>query len=317
MHAPAAQGYISRYFTSAEGLKLHYREYQGPANAPLTVICVPGLTRNARDFEALAPHLAAKYHVWVLELRGRGLSAYADDPMTYVPATYVRDVIALFQQTGLKHAAFVGTSLGGIVSTLFAAVMPAKVLGVVINDIGPELNPVGLGRIGSLVGKSRPINNWDDAIWAIRDIDGPVFPHYGAADWDRVARRRFVENADGSLRADYDLNISKPFAVPGTMPDLWPFFRRLKGIPALLIRGGTSDLLAPATVTRMTEALPGLRAVETPNIGHAPYLDEPEALNAIDAFLAQLPRSVGALTSLCRTLGAWGFMLRLKLRGVV
>ena len=316
MHAPAVPAYVSRTYTSADGLKLHYRDYQGPADAPFTVICVPGLTRNARDFEALAPHLATKYRVWCLDLRGRGLSAYATDPMTYVPATYVRDVIALFQQTALKQAAFVGTSLGGIVSTLFAAVMPAKVLGVVVNDIGPELDPAGLARIGSLVGRSRPIATWDDAIAAIEDIDRTVFPDYGPADWDRVARRRFVENPDGTLRSDYDLNISKPFAKPGLMPDLWPFFRRLEAIPALVIRGALSDLLSTTTVTRMTVALPRLAAVEVPNRGHAPYLDEPMALAAIDDFLAGLPHRVGALTAIRRTLGAWRFMIQLKLSGV-
>jgi pimeloyl-ACP methyl ester carboxylesterase len=312
----ADQTFVSRFYLSDDGLKLHYREYAGPPSAPMTVLCIPGLTRNARDFEELAPHLAARYRVWCLELRGRGDSAYAKDPMTYTPATYVRDVATLFKATGLGRAAFIGTSLGGLVSTLFTALMPAKVLGVILNDIGPDIDAKGLARIAGYLGKSRPITTWDEAADAIRDLDGVIYPDYTRDDWMRMARRRFVQNAEGAFRPNYDLDISKPFAGAAT-PDLWPFFERLRDIPAMVIRGATSDLLAAETVERMRARVPTLAAVEVPNRGHTPNLDEPMALSAIDDFLAKLPRRVGPLTAARRTVGALTFLARLKRAGTI
>ena len=147
----------SRYYTSSDGLKLHYRDYPGPPSPRLNVLCIPSLTRNGRDFEDLASHLAQTYRVLCVELRGRGLSEYVKDPMTYVSEVYVRDMAALLASEGLSYVALIGTSLGGIVSMIMSAIIPAKILGVVINDIGPEINPVGLARIASYAGKTRPI----------------------------------------------------------------------------------------------------------------------------------------------------------------
>ena len=166
--------FTSRFYTSPDGLKLHYRDYPGPSNAPFAVLCIPGLTRNARDFEELAPHLAAKYRVLCVELRGRGLSEYAKDPMTYVPPVYVRDVAALIKAASLSQVALIGTSLGGIISMVLAGVMPAKLLGVVLNDIGPEIDPAGLARIAGYLGKTKPVTTWDEAAAAVQ-ITKPVF----------------------------------------------------------------------------------------------------------------------------------------------
>ncbi len=283
----------------------------------MTVVCIPGLTRNARDFEDVAPHLATRYRVICVELRGRGLSAYADDPMTYVPATYVKDIIALLNSAGLMRVAVIGTSLGGIISMLLAALVPERLLGVVINDIGPELDPAGLARIGSYVGRTKPIENWADAAAAIEAIDGVIFPEYKGDDWVRMARRRFVESPQGGLKADYDLNISKPFIATAKAVDLWPFFQAFRMLPVLAIRGALSDLLAPAVFDRMQADLPHLKRVTVPNRGHAPYLDEPEARNAIDAFLDSLPRDLGPLTVLERKAKAIALLVRLKLKGVI
>ncbi len=309
--------FTSRFYTSPDGLKLHYRDYSGPANAPLTVLCIPGLTRNARDFEALAPHLATRYRVLCAELRGRGLSEYAKDPSTYVPPVYARDIAALIKSTGLAQVALIGTSLGGIISMILAGVMPAKLLGVVLNDIGPEIDPAGLARIAGYLGKTKPITTWDEAAAAVQMLDGTIYPGYQQADWLKMARRRFVQNPDGSFRPDYDLNISKPFAGSTAAVDLWPFFLSMKRIPVLAIRGGTSDLLNPAVFARMKQELPHLRQATVPPHGHAPYLDEPEALEAIDSFLATLPPRLGPLTVLSRTIGSFLFLARLKISGII
>jgi len=309
--------FTSRYYTSPDGLKLHYRDYAGPPDAPFTVLCIPGLTRNARDFEELAPHLAGKYRVLSAELRGRGLSEYAQDHSTYVPAVYVRDIAALIKSLGLKHVAIIGTSLGGIVGMILSAIQPASVLGLVLNDIGPEIDPTGVARIASYLGKTKPINSWDDAAEAIKMLDAVIYPHYQPADWQKLARRRFTQSPEGGFRPDYDLNISKAFGGSAAAVDLWPFFKTLKHIPTLAIRGGTSDLLSPEAFARMKHELPHLQQVTVPQHGHAPYLDEPEAIQGIDAFLAQLPHWLGFGTILSRNLRAMAFLVRLKLKGVI
>jgi len=309
--------FTSRFYTSADGLKLHYRDYPGPPTAPFAVLCIPGLTRNARDFEELAPHLATRYRVICADLRGRGLSEYAKDPATYVPPVYVRDMAALMNAAGLTQVALIGTSLGGIISMIMAGVMPAKLLGVVLNDIGPELDPAGLTRISGYLGKSNPITNWDEAAAAIQRLDGIIYPGYQQDDWLKVARRRFVQMPDGTFRPDYDFNISKPFSGSAGAVDLWPFFKAMKRIPVLAIRGGTSDLLNPAVFARMKQELVHLHQVTVPNHGHAPYLDEPEALQAIDSFLAGLPSRLGPLTVMGRTLNSILFLIRLKMKGVI
>ncbi len=315
--AADSAAFISRFYTSPDGLKLHYRDYAGPPDARLTVVCIPGLTRNARDFEDVAPHLASRYRVICAELRGRGLSAYASDPMTYVPATYVRDIIALLDSAGLMRVAVIGTSLGGIISMILASVVPHRLLGVVINDIGPELDPVGLARIGSYVGRSKPVHTWDEAAAAIEAIDGAIFPEYKVADWVRMARRRFVEAPEGGLKANYDLNISKPFIATARAVDLWPFFKSFRMMPILAIRGALSDLLSTGIFEKMQAAVPNLMRVTVPNRGHAPYLDEPEARGAIDAFLDSLPRAIGPLTALKRKAASMTLLLRLKLKGAI
>lgn len=309
--------FTSHYYTSRDGLTLHYREYPGPPAAALTVLCIPGLTRNARDFEVLAPHLAQRYRVICAELRGRGLSAYAPDPATYVPATYVRDIAALLDNARLKHVAVIGTSLGGIIAMIMAGVMPSRLLGVIINDIGPELDAAGLTRIGSYVGKGKPITTWDEAAAVIEAMDRVIYPDYAAGDWHRMARRRFVERPEGGLRPDYDLNISKPFASSAANINLWPFFCGLRRIPALAIRGETSDLLSPGVFSRMKEEVPNLRQVTVPMRGHAPGLDEPIAISAIDQFLANLPPRLGPVRAAQRSFHAALLLVRLKLAGVL
>lgn len=309
--------FTSRFYNSPDGLRLHYRDYAGPPNPSMTVVCIPGLTRNARDFEDVAPHLATRYRVICVELRGRGLSAYAADPMTYVPATYVKDIIALLNAAGLMRVAVIGTSLGGIISMLLASVIPERLLGVVINDIGPELDPVGLARIGSYVGRTKPIESWADAAAAIEAIDGAIFPEYKGEDWVKMARRRFVENPEGGLKADYDVNISKPFMSTAKAVNLWPFFHSFRMIPILAIRGALSDLLSPAVFDRMQADIPHLKRVTVPNRGHAPYLDEPEARAAIDAFLDALPRDIGPITVLKRKAKAIALLIGLKMKGLI
>ncbi len=306
----------SRTYTSFDGLQLHYRDYPAAGagqGAKATVLCLPGLTRNARDFEDLAAHLAERGHrVLCADLRGRGGSAFASDPMTYVPAVYVRDIETLLDVNGLADVAIVGTSLGGILAMIVAAVMPYRLLGAVLNDVGPDLDPAGMARIGQFVGKSVPVATWDEAAAAIQRGEAAFYPGFRPEDWMRQARRRFVLMPDGRLRADYDLDIAKPFAVAFAPVSLWPFFASFREIPVLAVRGGLSDLLSAEGFARMKQVKPDLEQVTVANRGHVPLFDEPEIAPVLDRFLARLPPHLGAMARLKRRARAAVFLWKAR-----
>lgn len=284
-----------RLWTSADGLSLFARDYAGAAGSErLPVICLHGLTRNSRDFETVAPHIARTTGRRVLapDMRGRGRSAYDPNPLNYIPLVYAGDVITLMDHLGLARAAFIGTSLGGLVTMTLAAMRPDLVAGAVLNDIGPELPRGGMARIGGYVGRPAPVTNWAEAAAYARDINPPVLPH--VRDWDAFARRLFREDEGGRPVLDYDLEIAWGFksAKPTDPPtaDLWPLFSGLaKDRPLLLVRGAASDLIDDEIAARMAAAAPSMRQVILPGVGHAPTLEEPEAMAAIEALLAEVP----------------------------
>ena len=283
-----------RHWTSEDGLRLHYRDYAGPGAGPeakAPVICIPGLTRNARDFEDLAARLATKRRVLSLDLRGRGDSAYAKDPATYTPLTYVADLQALLDQAGITRFVAIGTSLGGLVAMLFAAGHADRLAGAVFNDVGPEVSGVGLARIGGYVGQGRSFETWMHAARALQESQGEMFPDFDIADWLTLAKRSMTLGSNGRIVFDYDMKISEPLAASAPTstgaapPDLWPLWRVLAGRPVLVLRGAMSDILSPETAARMIAEVPDAELVTLPRIGHAPTLDEPEAVAAIERLL--------------------------------
>ena len=290
-----ANNFVDRWWKSKDGLKLHARDYAGAAgDARLPVVAIHGLTRNARDFEDVAPYIAATgRRVLALDVRGRGESAYDPTPMNYHPATYAHDVVALFDQMGVSRAIFLGTSMGGIITMALSAILPPAIAGAILNDVGPEVSPVGLARIASYVGKAAPVHSWEDAAAAVKLNNEVALPHYTAADWLAFARRTFRAGEDGVPKLDYDMDITAPLRAVGNAalaPALWPMFKKLaRKRPILTIRGATSDILDPKTVKKMQRAAPHMGYVEIPNIGHAPMLDEPAAKSAILDFLSKAP----------------------------
>ena len=275
------------YWDSADGLRLHYRDYSGPATrTPL--ICMPGLTRNARDFEPIAELLGGKRRMIAIDFRGRGDSAYAKDPMSYMPITYMQDVDALLRQLDLKGFITLGTSLGGIVSMLLATMWKEKMKGAILNDVGPEIGAKGAERIRSYVGQGRSFETWMHAARAMAEAHGSVYPDYKLDDWLRLAKRTCKLSGNGRIVFDYDMKIAEPFKLPGgeTGVDLWPVFDSLSGVPLLVLRGATSDILEKPVATKMLKKHGGATLVTVPRVGHAPSLDEPEALEAIKGFLA-------------------------------
>lgn len=287
-----------RSFTSGDGLRLHFRDYAcldaaGGSRAP--VICIPGLTRNARDFEDLAPRLAQHRRVLCVDLRGRGDSDYARDPMTYVPTQYVTDIEALLAQEAIARFVAIGTSLGGLVTMLMAWANPSRIAGAVMNDIGPEIEPAGLARIRDYVGQGRAFETWMHGAWALQESQGETYPDFDPGDWLRMAKRTMALGSGGRIAFDYDMNIADPIEAAAKIesadapaPDLWPAWRALAKAPLLLLRGERSDILSAHNATRMVDEAPGSTLVTVPRVGHAPTLDEPVSVAAIEALLARV-----------------------------
>lgn len=253
--------------------------------APL--LCLPGLTRNGRDFTAVAARYAPDRFVARLDLRGRGGSSIAD-PATYTPGVYATDVVAVLDALGIDRAVLLGTSLGGTVSMLVAATAPERVAGVVLNDVGPKLEPEGIRRIRSYAGRLPSCATWEEAAAQIRTLAGPVAPLVPDEAWERMVREQYREFAPGVIRPDHDPAIAQGLgdADPEDLPTTWPLFEALAGVPTLLLRGELSDLLGADTVAEMRRRKPDLVVVTVPERGHCPLLDEPVSLAALDAFLA-------------------------------
>ena len=285
------QQWLDRWFETDDGLAIHARDYPGPYADARTVVCLHGLTRNAADFEGLCEHFRDRYRMLAIEQRGRGLSERDPDPSHYQVGRYVQDTLGMLDDLAIEHPVLIGTSMGGLMSMLMLAAAPARYRGAVLNDIGPVVEASGLARIQGYVGKGEPVTSWAEAAAAARASNGDAFPEFDEAAWLAFARRLFRERADGRLELDYDPAIAQPLtanadtAVP---PDLWNVFDAMGRTPLLVVRGALSDILSAATVAEMQRRRPDLQAVEVPRVGHAPMLDEPTALTAIEAFLARV-----------------------------
>jgi pimeloyl-ACP methyl ester carboxylesterase len=284
-----------RHWTSADGLRLHFRDYPGSAALP-PLLCLPGLTRNARDFEGLAPAFAGLSdggrRVICPDFRGRGESDYARDPASYNPPQYAADLELLLAQEAISRFAVIGTSLGGLVAMLLAAAGPGRIAGAVLNDIGPQIEPAGLARIVDSVGQGRSHESWMHTARALQEAHGAIYPDFDLARWLTHAKRLMALGGNGRIVFDYDMMIAEPIAAAGAPgapppPDLWPLWRALAACPALLLRGESSDVLSEATAHRMIGEAPGCRMITVPRVGHAPTLDEPESVSAIRALLAR------------------------------
>src|SRR5580704_3178193 len=281
--------YTENFWTSHDGLRLYARVYPGPDPLARTVLCLHGLTRNSRDFEELAPHLQRHYRVIVPDVRGRGLSARDPNPQNYQPAIYLQDILALLDSVDAQQVAVIGTSMGGLLAMMLAVGSRDRISGVVLNDMGPEVDPKGLDRIKGYAGRLPSPKNWDEAIAQTRSMFGEAWPNLSPQRWSALTRRGYREDEKGGLNVDADPMIGEMLrAAPAASANLWPFWKALRGIPMLAIRGAQSDILSAATFAKMKAENPELVQLEVAQRGHVPLLDEPECLAAIDAFLAQL-----------------------------
>ena len=282
------------YWWSKDGLRLHYRDYPAnPRSRQLPIICIPGLTRNARDFADVADRLAGKRRMVLVELRGRGDSAPAKDPMSYDAMVYLDDLDILVRELGFDRFVLFGTSLGGMLSMLIAHSWPGKAAGVLLNDIGPTIERAGLNRIRSYVGRGSSFPTWLHAARGLSEVHRAAYPDFGLDDWLAMAKRLCRLTSAGRIVLDYDSALAEPLKAPGgeLAPDLWPLMDGLKPIPSLLVRGKLSDILSSDTADRMQAELPLMERVEIERVGHTPLLTEPECEAAIDRLLARIARA--------------------------
>ena len=275
----------ANFFESKDGLKLYYRDF-GKDRPGTPVICLPGLTRNSRDFEELATYLSSRRRVITPDLRGRGFSQHDPEWRNYHPATYVQDTWTLLDSLGIDGIIVIGTSLGALCAMAMSAQQSARIAGVVMNDIGPEINPAGLARVQEYTGRVPPVKNWDEAAAQTKEIYGEWLPGLTDDDWHTMARRGYRENEDGVPELDIDSNIGEAVRKVGPQKgDPWALFDTLIDTPVLLLWGLMSDILTEDIVDKMKARKEDLDVVGVSNRGHVPLLDEPECLAAIESFL--------------------------------
>lgn len=283
--------FSSHFFHTQDDLRLHYREYGSRHSHRTPLLCLSGLTRNAKDFDAIARRHAATRRVLALDCRGRGLSGYDPDPGNYQATVYLSDIHHLLAVAQVERVVVLGTSMGGILAMGMSAAMPAALAGVILNDIGPVVAEDGRQRIADHVGTDTHLPSFDAAAGLWRSTYLHAYPKLDPAGWLRIARATFTEDARrGGVRLDYDLAIATGLRQQAKtpLPDLWPLFRGLRHVPVLALRGALSDILDTDTFVQMKREHAGLTAVTIPDVGHVPLLDEPAAEAAIDAYLEHL-----------------------------
>lgn len=299
-------------FKTRDGLSLFYREFGEESGAKRTALCLPGLTRNSKDFIKLAEYLsnpdydgpAGPFRVICPDLRGRGQSDHDPKWKNYNPAVYVQDVWRLLEELGIDRVTVIGTSLGGIMAMIMAWQRPERLNAVVLNDIGPHISRAGIDRIMGYAGQVEGIESWDEAVAQVRAKYEIAYPGMPDSFWRDYARRTFRESEDGKIIAEVDPNIRVAMkrssksrnilrwfnklrlvrAIRGVPINPWDTFKAVT-MPCLVLRGEFSDVLSEETVNEMAKVKPDLVHVTVKGRGHVPLLDEPEALAAIDAFL--------------------------------
>lgn len=283
-----------RFVSAPDGLKLHYVEYGSSFDAGAPVVCLPGVTRSAEDFEPLARALAfggrKRRRVLALDYRGRGKSEWDRKWENYNLGVENADILSLLDAVEIRDAIVVGTSRGGLHAMTFAAARPTLLRAVVLNDVGPVVEPLGLMRIKSYVGKMPQPRNWDEAVDIVKATMSAQFTGLSQRDWEGYARRTFEEK-NGKFVGRSDPKLAKTLAEVG--PDmkrieLWPQFEAMARVPTLAIRGENSDLLSAETLQEMTRRCPNCESWVVPGQGHAPLLTDSITIERIRTFVERV-----------------------------
>lgn len=279
---------VSHFVSAPDGLRLHYREYGSFAGPLLPIVCLPGLARTAADFDRLARILAEHdRRVLALDYRGRGLSARDPDPKNYDLRIESADVLAVLTAAEVGRAVFVGTSRGGLITMILAALRPTIIRGAVLNDIGPVIEAEGLARIRGYVGKLPRPNSWTEAVDLLKGLAGSQFTALTEADWLDFAQLTFAEE-NGFFITTYDTALMENLKTMDldAIPTLWPQFEALRHAPVLTIRGANSDLLSSATAAEMMRRHPDCALHTVVGQGHAPFLTDAPTVERIRTFIS-------------------------------
>ena len=289
-----APGWQKNYVFTGDSVRLCWRDHHDlgvPEGRP-ALLCLAGLTRNGSDFAQLAESLGGQWRIVAPDLRGRGESGWARDSLTYVSLTYLRDLSLVLDAAGISRFVVIGSSLGGLLGLRLTTAHRAQMAGVVLNDIGPAIEPAGLKRLQANVGRG---GNWDTWVHAARDLgarNAAIHPDWSLHDWLAFAKRLCRVGPQGRIIFDYDPRIAEPFRLPhgDAGADDWAAFDSLNGLPVLSLRAELSDVFSDTTQAQMQRRLPDLTAVTVPGVGHAPTLAEPAAAMALKQFLDMIAR---------------------------
>ena len=273
-------------FTCRDGLRLFCRDF-GPLDSPAApVLCLPGLTRNSKDFVEVAERYGTNRRFLCPDLRGRGRSDRDPDYTRYQPLTYTQDMWELLASAGVARVVVIGTSLGGLMAMIMAHARPEAVAGVVLNDVGPEVVPEGLARVSGYVGWLPEVEDWAGALAQSKEVYEIALPNLSDEEWLRFTERQYREDENGVPRLEYDPKIGEALRDVGGIPvDPWELFKAMRSLPVVALRGAISDILSAETFDAMAAVKPDLVRVTIPDRGHVPLLDEPECIAALDDFL--------------------------------
>ena len=278
----------SKFYTSDDGLQLHYRDI-GQENNESVILCIPGLTRNSRDFDECASRLSKNNRVLCPDLRGRALSDYDSHWKNYHPLTYAKDMWTLLDKLSIEKITILGTSLGGLISMVMSFQNNHRIKGVILNDIGPEIDSKGLERIKKYAGLLPAVKTWQEAALQTKQVYGPWLIGLKEDQWIKLAKRAYKENDRNNPVLDMDINISKAIKEMGPQKgDPWQLFDSLKDTETLVLRGAISDILTDKILTKMHNRNPNLKSAIIPDRGHVPLLNEETSLSAIDCFLKRI-----------------------------
>jgi pimeloyl-ACP methyl ester carboxylesterase len=279
------------FVAAGDGLRLHVRQYGSRTTPGTPVICLPGLSRTVADFDTLAPALATNSglfrRVVAIDSRGRGLSDYDGNPKNYNLAVELADVVTVLTALAVEPAIFIGSSRGGLLTMLMGVAHPSALAGVVLHDIGPVIEPEGLARIKSYLGRMPQPRTLADGAEILKNLFATQFPKFTAEQW-RIAANRAWRLRNGEIEPTYDIQLAQTLAdfdVERPLPSLWNEFDSLARLPMLVIRGANSDILSKTTLDAMAARHPGMQSIEVPDQGHVPLLEGEDLLRRIAAFV--------------------------------
>ncbi|MCB1436881.1 MAG: alpha/beta hydrolase [Rhodobiaceae bacterium] len=286
-------------FRSRDGTALYAREYGPRDSALMPLICLAGLSRNSKDFHELASFINSPSHaprrILCLDYRGRGKSARDKNWRNYTVPAEKSDTLDMMVAAGIERACILGTSRGGLIAMAMAAARPGALAGVILNDIGPEIEATGMARIISYVGKMPAPADWKEAGRILKEASAGQFPRMSDDDWQAQARKIFTESK-GRLVADYDPALANGLGeidLAQSLPTMWPQFGALARVPALVIRGENSDILSEATLARMAQNHSSLETHVVRDAGHAPLLADEASMKRIFDFVRALDNHNG------------------------